>query len=69
LGLSQSASEAEIKKNFYEKAKIYHPDSQEGLEIAIKTAHEEKFKDLSAAYEILGNPDKKKIYDNMIGLK
>jgi DnaJ-class molecular chaperone len=69
LGLSKTASEAEIKKNFYEKAKIYHPDSQEGIEITQKSENEEKFKDLSAAYEILGNSDKKKIYDNMICLK
>jgi DnaJ-class molecular chaperone len=31
--------------------------------------YEDKFKDLSEAYEILSNPEKKKIYDNMVGLK
>lgn len=52
-----------IKKNFYELAKKYHPDTLESdvkqkkivLTPDIKQLYEEKFKRISAAYEILGD--------------
>jgi len=48
----KGASEAEIKKSYYQLALKYHPDKNEG-----KT--EEKFKEISSAYDVLGDKSKK----------
>jgi molecular chaperone DnaJ len=58
LGLSRSASEKEIKQSFRRLARKYHPDVNPGD----KTA-EEKFKQISEAYEVLSDKDKRKKYD------
>jgi DnaJ-class molecular chaperone len=63
LDISSSASKAEIKKKFYELAKKYHPDSTEGQSASIKKAYEEKFKNISIAYEILSDDTRKALYD------
>ncbi len=60
LGVSRSASPDEIKKAYRRLAKKYHPDAHPGD----KTA-EEKFKEVSQAYDILGSPEKRKQYDAM----
>lgn len=59
LGVSKSASKDEIKKAFRALAKKYHPDINKGNKAA-----EEKFKEVSEAYEVLGNEDNKRKYDN-----
>ncbi|MDF1543887.1 MAG: DnaJ C-terminal domain-containing protein [bacterium] len=61
LGVSESASEAEIKKSFRKLAKEYHPDRHHGDKKA-----EEKFKEISEAYETLSNDKKKAQYDQML---
>lgn len=58
LGVSENASQDEIKKAYRKLAKEYHPDKRAGNKEA-----EEKFKDISDAYSILGNPEKRKKYD------
>jgi len=58
LGVSKSASPEEIKKAYRKLALKYHPDRNQGD----KTA-EEKFKDLSEAYAVLSDPEKRKQYD------
>ncbi len=58
LGLSKSASDAEIKKAYRKLAKQYHPD----MNPDDKTA-EAKFKEVNEAYEILSDKDKKARYD------
>jgi chaperone protein DnaJ len=58
LGLQKGASEDEIKKAFRKMAIKYHPDKNPGDKEA-----EEHFKEVNEAYSILGDPEKKKKYD------
>lgn len=58
LGVSRSASEAEIKKIFRRLARKYHPDMNPGDRQA-----EAKFKEISEAYEVLSDPEKRRKYD------
>ena len=58
LEVSRTASAEEIKKAYRKKAIQYHPDKNPGDKAA-----EEKFKEAAEAYEILGNEDKRKRYD------
>jgi len=57
LGVSEDASQDEIKKAYRKKAKKYHPDSNKD------TANEEKFKKINKAYDVLSDEDKRKKYD------
>jgi len=57
LGLGKSASEAEIKSAYRKLALKYHPDRNK------EAGATEKFKEISTAYEVLGNSEKRKMYD------
>lgn len=58
LGVAKNATDAEIKKAFYKKAKKYHPDLNPGDKEA-----EAKFKEVNEANDILSDPEKKSRYD------
>jgi molecular chaperone DnaJ len=58
LGVDKKASPEEIKKSYRKLARKYHPDRNPGDSQA-----EERFKEVSAAYDVLGDPDKRKQYD------
>ena len=60
LGVKKSASAEDIRKAFKKLARKYHPDVNPGDKAA-----EEKFKALSEANEVLSDPKKRKIYDQI----
>lgn len=59
LGVNKSATAAEIKSQYRKLARKYHPDLNKDDKNAA-----EKFKEVSAAYDILGDKDKRQKYDN-----
>ena len=58
LGVSKTASKEEIKKTYRKLARKWHPDINPGN----KTA-EQKFKEISEAYDCIGDEKKRKLYD------
>jgi DnaJ-class molecular chaperone len=60
LGINKNCSESEIKKAYRKLAMKYHPDKSPDDK---KNEYTEKFKEISEAYEVLSNPEKKKLYD------
>ena len=58
LGISRSADKSTIKRAYRKLAKKYHPDTNAGNAQA-----EEKFKEATEAYNVLSDPEKKKLYD------
>ena len=63
LGVSKKASEEEIKKAYRKLARQYHPDRNPDDPKA-----EERFKEISAAHDVLGDPEKRKEYDAAGGM-
>jgi molecular chaperone DnaJ len=59
LGVSKKASDDEIKKAYRKLARKYHPDRNPD-----DPAAEEKFKEISAAHDVLADPEKRKEYDS-----
>lgn len=57
LGVNKSASQADIKKAYRKLALEYHPDKNKNKEA------EQKFKEVSKAYEVLSDPQKRQTYD------
>ena len=60
LGVPRGASDDEIKKSFRKLARQFHPDVARD-----KKRAEEKFKEINEAYEVLGDPAKRKKYDEL----
>lgn len=60
LGIERNATQDEIKKAYRKLAVKYHPDKNAGNKEA-----EERFKEISEAYQVLGNADSRKKYDEL----
>jgi molecular chaperone DnaJ len=60
LGVAKNAAQAEIKKAYRKLAQKHHPDANPGNKAA-----EERFKEISAAYEVVGDEEKRKQYDQV----
>ena len=60
LGISKNCSESELKTSYKKLARKYHPDRNNGPN---KEENENKFKEISRAYNILGNKEKRELYD------
>ncbi|MFZ4776770.1 MAG: DnaJ domain-containing protein, partial [Terrimicrobiaceae bacterium] len=58
LGVEKTAGADELKKAFRTLARKFHPDTAKDKKMA-----EEKFKEINEAYEVLGDPEKRKKYD------
>ncbi len=55
--MKTNASDAQIKKAYYQQALKYHPDKNQS------EAAKERFQKIGEAYQILGNPQSREIYD------
>ena len=60
LGVAKNASDADIKKAFRKLARKYHPDIAKD-----KSAAETRFKEINEANEVLGDPDKRRKFDEL----
>ncbi len=64
LGVERTASHEDIQRAYRKLARQYHPDINKDVDA------EEKFKEINEAYEVLGDPEKRKQYDSLgVGLK
>jgi molecular chaperone DnaJ len=60
LGVPKNATQAEVKKAYRKLAQKHHPDANRG-----DASAEERFKEISVAHEVLGDPEKRKNYDEV----
>lgn len=60
LGITKGATDKEVKKAYRKLATEYHPDKTKG-----DPAKEERFKEISEAYQVLGNKEKRSQYDEL----
>lgn len=61
LGVSSRSTDGEIKSAYYKLSMMYHPDRHQG-----NVEYAQKFRDITEAYEVLGNFQSRKLYDRGI---
>ena len=60
LGVASTASQKEVTSAYRKLARQFHPDANPGNQSA-----EDRFKEVSAAYEVVGDPEKRQQYDEV----
>jgi len=65
LGVSRSATDDEIQKAYRKLARKYHPDLHADKEEKEKERAKQKFQKVQQAYDVLGDPSKRQMYDRM----
>ena len=60
LGVDSTASQKEVTSAYRKLARQFHPDANPGNQAA-----EDRFKEVSAAYEVVGDPEKRQQYDEV----
>lgn len=63
LAVPRNASQQDIKTAYYEKAKVHHPDTNKSSTGSLR------FQEISEAYEILGDINKRRAYDSTTGIR
>lgn len=58
LDVDRNASQSDLKKAYFKKAKEFHPDVNKSA------GAKEKFAEINEAYEVLGDEQKKRVYDS-----
>lgn len=66
LKVDRLADQEEIKKVYRKLANLYHPDKYEHLAPEMRTQAEKRFKEISEAYAVLSDPDKRLAYDQTL---
>lgn len=69
MGVTRTASQLEIKKEFFRQAKLYHPDIVHSKRTINYKEAQDKFKDINEAYQVLSDVEARIRYDQFIGLQ
>lgn len=67
LGASQDATQSDVKKAYYKKAKIHHPDRHAKATAEMQRKQEVRFKEVDEAYRVLGDFMTRRVYDKSQG--
>lgn len=68
LGLTPAASHEEVREAYIERALRFHPDRQEGQDVAGRAAAERHMQDVNGAWSVLGNREARAAYDAELGI-
>lgn len=62
LGVEPQASSGEIRKAYHKLSLLFHPDKNAGSEASVKA-----FRDISAAFDVIGDPERRAVFDDLGG--
>ena len=66
LGVAHDATAEEIKRAYYERARLYHPDSHASAAVAVRTAAERSMQELNIAWTVLSDRARRRRYDRSL---
>jgi hypothetical protein len=68
LGLTPAATHEEVRRAYIQRALRYHPDRQEGQDLAGRADAERRMQDANLAWSVLGDRDARAAYDAQLGI-